>query len=210
MKNLKKYLCAGLCLALAAFMAACSGETEKTPSSSQASSGQPESSAVSSAPSEPEAESSRFVPAPDLIPSTPESSGAEADGFDGEFSQNPIDKQYDEAYSHATSFSMMRQACDEAAKQWKAMVDVAYNAAMGAIPEEDQSALRQEQEQWSAGLNSRIETVRAEAGDDNEGILTASKQIVLIYRDRAMALCRVKYEADGELPEFPGEEEAVG
>lgn len=205
MKNLKKYLCAGLCLALAAAMAGCSGETEKTPSSSL-----PESSAVSAASSEPEAESSRFVPAPDLIPSTPDASGAETGGFEEEFSQNPIDKKYDEDYSYATSFSMMRQACDEAAKRWETMVETAYNAAMEATPEEERYLVRQEQEQWRLELDDRIDTIRAEAGEDNEGILTAAKQIVLLYRDRAMALCRIKYDADGELPEFPSGGEAVG
>lgn len=205
MKNLRKYLCAGLCLALAATMAACSGETEKTPSSSQA-----ESSAVSVVSSEPEPESSRFVPAPDLIPSTPEASGVESDGFEDEFSQNPIDKKYDEDYSYATSFFMMQQACDEAAGQWEAMVDTAYNAALKAAPEEKRDALRQEQQQWQAELSNRIKNIRAEAGESNEGILTAAKQIVLVYRDRAKELCRIKYEADGELPPFPGEGEAVG
>lgn len=202
MKNLRKYLCAGLCLAFAAAMAACSGET-KTPSSSQS-----ESSAASTIFSEPEAESSRFVPALDLIPSTPDASGAEADSFEAEFSQNPIDKKYDEDYSYATSFSMMRQACDEAAKQWRDMVETAYNAAMEAIPEEERYLVRQEQEQWQLELDDRIDTIRAEAGEDNESILTAAKQIVLLYRERAMELCRIKYETDGSLPEFPSSDSA--
>lgn len=212
MKNLKKYLCAGLCVALAASMAACSGEKE-LPSSSQ-----PESSAVSTVSSEPEPESSHFVPAPDLIPSTPApsvstGSGVEVSGFEEEFSQNPIDKKYDDDYARATSFSMMRQACDSAAANWKVMVDVAYDAAYEATPEDGRAELQEEQEAWKMELDSTIRQIKEEAGDDNEGALSAGKEIVLLYRERAMELCRIKYDADGTLPEFPTVEEtgsAVG
>ncbi len=195
MKVFQKLLCAWLCLALAVFLAACDGKTE-TPSSSSL----PESSAASSEPSVPEPESSRFVPADDLIPS---SAATEEDPFLLAFSQNPIDKQYDKDYSLATSFSMMRQTCDEAARRWKNMADIAYQAALQAAPEEDRAALEQEQDEWLNELDGRIESIRSEAGDSNEGILSSAKQVVLLYRERAMALCRVKYEADGSLPEFP-------
>ena len=72
-----------------------------------------------------------FVPAEDLIPTptpAPESTEPAPDdgGFEEAFSQNPIDKAYDEDYRRAMSFSMMRQACDTAARRWREMADIAY------------------------------------------------------------------------------------
>ncbi|WP_369298522.1 hypothetical protein [uncultured Neglectibacter sp.] len=186
-------LCLALCLV--AGFAACQQQNEDNTSTSLP----PEenSSAVSATP---EPESSHFVPAPDLI-STP--SGIEEGTFEYAFSQNPIDKKYDADYSLASSLSMMRQACNQAARNWKNMVDVAYAAALEVTPEDDQSALVQQQTEWEMDLDSRIEEIREEAGDSNEGILTSARQVVLLYRDRAMTLCRIKYEADGALPDFP-------
>ena len=195
-------LCLALCLAIC--LIGCE-ETKETNTSI------PEESSeiVSSEPeSEPE-DSSHFVPMPDLI-STPDNI---AEGsFEDLFSQNPIDKKYDSDYSFATSFSTMRQACDVAARNWKNMVDVAYQAAMEVTPEEEQGALKQEQTQWEINLETEIEDIRAEAGDTNDGILASSKEVVLLYRSRAMELCKIKFDADGTLPEFldPNSGDAVG
>ena len=192
---MKKFFLVFMALCLAFSMAACE-ETEETSTSV------PEESSeiVSSEPvSEPE-ESSHFVPAPDLI-STPDN--VEEGSFEDLFSQNPIDKKYDSDYSLAMSFSMLRQACDVAARNWKNMVDAAYQAAMEAIPESEQSTLKQEQNEWEMSLDAQIDAIREEAGeDDTNGVLSAAKQVVLLYRERAKELCRIKFEADGTMPEF--------
>lgn len=203
MKIMKKIFCILLCLALCAGLAAC--EKEEPVSS------QPESSApstVSSQP-EPEPESSRFVPAPDLIPS----SDVGEDPFEDAFSQNPIDKKYDEAYNLASSFSMMRQACNEAAGNWEAMVKVAFRSALEVTLAEEKDALQAEQDDWEAGLDTLFDEIQEAAGEGNEGVLTAAREIVLVYRERAKVLCKIKYKADGVLPEFPdpdAEVSAVG
>lgn len=185
-------------------MAAC--ETEQVSSlesSSQPSSAPSSSMAESSAP-----ESSEFVPAEDLIPSEAPVSGAE--DFQALFSQNPIDKQYDADYEVAASFAMMRQACDTAAKSWKNMIDVAYQSALEAASGEQRTRLQEEQSEWAQSIDEEIEQLRADAGDTNEGILESSRQIVLLYRQRAMELCRVKYDIDGELPPFESAPEDDG
>ncbi len=198
----KKWLSAALCLTLAAGLAACSKEPE-VPSSSEPISSQ----AVSSEPVSSEPESSWFVPAPDLIPDGP---GEGAEGFEAAFSQNPIDKAYDAAYEEATTFSMMRRACDDAAASWKAMVKTAYQAAAQTMSEEEQTTLRQEQDSWDHDLNRKITEIEEKAGDGNQGILEAARQTVLLYRQRVKELCQIKYEADGELPEFPGSSGEAG
>lgn len=197
---MKKYIFAIACAALAITLAGCTNE--KTPSSEM-----PESSAVSEISSAPvEEESSTFIPADDLISTAPGVIAGETEGFDYEFSQNPIDKQYNDDYAVAASFSMMRQACGDAIRRWETMIDNAYEAAVAATPEDEQYLVIQEHEQWLQELDGRLDTIRSEASDDNEGILSAEKQIVLLYREHAMELCKIKYDIDGTLPDFPDED----
>ncbi len=194
MKLYQKLLYAGLCLCLLCGLCAC--EQEKEESSSRPESSQISSIAVSS---EAEPESSRFVPAEDLIPDPPE----EGDPFEDEFSQNPIDKKYDSDYSLASSFSMMRQACNEAARNWRGMVDTAFRTVLQSTPAEEKDALQAEQDRWEEELDGRIEAIRKEAGDGNEGELTAARAVVLLYRDRARELCKIEFDRSGKLPDFP-------
>lgn len=190
----KRWLSAALCAAMILNLAAC--EQKETPSGVSSQVPAPSSSAPeSSAP-----ESSEFVPSEDLIPSEAPSSGAE--DFQTAFSQNPIDKQYDDDYAVASSFSMMREACDTAAKSWKNMIDTAFRAALDTLTGDDRTALQDEQNQWADELDQKVEQLRADAGDTNDGILESSRQIVLLYRERAMELCKVVYDATGELPAF--------
>lgn len=202
MKNLKKYLFAALCLTAAISLAACGSETDDiTESSSQV-----ESSAVSAVSSQPEV-SSTFIPADDLISTAPEVTDGATEGFEYEFSQNIIDKQYDEDYSMATSYSMMRQACGDATDRWENMIEIAYAAAVEATPEDEQHTVIEQHQQWLAELDDKLDEIHKNAGDDNEGILTAEKEIVLLYREHAKELCKIKYDIDGTLPDFPTDEE---
>ena len=187
--------CAGLCAAMVFSLAACADTENSSLVSSQAPSTPSSSAPVSSAP-----ESSEFVPAEDLIPSEEPTSGTE--DFETAFSQNPIDQKYDDDYAIASSFSMMRQACDTAAKSWKNMIDTAFRAAMDNLSGEERTKLQDEQDLWAEELDGKIEQIRAEAPDTNEGVLDSSRQVVLLYRERAKALCKVVYDSTGELPAF--------
>lgn len=202
---LRSLVSIALCLTLAAACWACEKQPEVESSSAPVSSAVSTPSPESSAPSS-QGESSWFTPAEDLIPSSPEEGSS---GFEADFSQNPIDRKYDEDYSMATSFSMMRQACDEAASSWASMVDIAYDAALDVLSGDARTALQQEQDVWEQNLDAALDEIRSQAGEGNEGILTAARQIVLFYRQRAMELCKIKYDVNGELPPFPGEGEAV-
>lgn len=201
MKNFKKYFFAALCICLAVNMTGCTGEKDSESSSHI------ESSAVSSTVSSETEESSAFVPADDLISTVSDVIEGNTEGFEYEFSQNPIDKQYDEDYSLATSFSMMRQACGDASKRWQNMIDIAYHAAVDALPENEQHTVIESHDKWREELDSKLDEIRDNAGDDNEGILAAEKEIVLLYREHAKELCKIKYDADGTLPDFPSGEE---
>lgn len=203
MNQKNKWAAAALCLLLAAGLTACNGEdTPSSDVSSQVSqvSSQP-SSLLEDASSE---ESSEFVPADDLIPSEAPVSGLE--DFQSVFSQNPIDKQYDDDYNRAASFSTMLQACNDASSRWERMVDVAYRAAIEVTQGEARTTLQNEQNAWSDSVDGEVEKIRLECGDSAEGTLTSARKIVLFYRQRVMDLCQIKYEADGQLPQFPSED----
>lgn len=191
--NFKKILCVFLSTALIFTLAAC----EQTEPVSSEVSETPESSVVSEVS---EVESTPFVPATDLIPNSeiPEESA----DFYAVFSQNPIDRQYDADYAAATSFGMMRIACEDALGRWDAMIDIAYTAALDCLQGTENGELQQEQSLWDTKAEDEAENIRAGYGDTNEGILKAEKEIVLLYRSRAMELCEIVYDATGELPSF--------
>ena len=192
----KALACAALCAGLVLSMAAC----ENTENSSLVSSEAP-SAPSSSAPASSMPESSESAPSSDG-PVSSESPSTGAEDFEAAFSQNPIDQKFDDDYSVASSFTMMRKACDTAAKSWKNMIDTSYREALETVSGEERTKLQEEQDQWADELDGKIEQLRADAGDSDEGVLESSRQIVQLYRERAMALCKAVYEATGELPAF--------
>lgn len=194
MKTAKRLFTVLGALALVLSLAAC--EKESGPESTAL----PESSAVSTAPTpQPEPESSWFIPADDLIPDGVEEG---TEGFEGLFSQNPIDKKYDADYARAMSFSPMLQACDEATASWEKMMDTAFQAALDTLSGQERDSLQEDQDIWERNAAQQTETAESEAGSDNTAILTAAKEKVLLYRERAKELCQIVYEASGAMPEF--------
>lgn len=171
---------AALAGALALGLTAC-GE-EKTVSSSAASA--PVSSAAEATPT-PEPESS--LPVGD---------------FDTEFEENPIDQQYQESLSLATSYTIMQQACDEAAANWKRMIDVAYDTAQRALSGEDLEQVQAEQEQWESELDGKVDALRALSGDSPDSAISTAQEIVGLYRQRARELCQACYQVTGQMPDF--------
>lgn len=198
MNSWKKSFCVGLCLALSASLAACSQEEDAASGSSLPST--PTPSAVSSTLESEGPESSQFIPSEDLIPSQPAEEGEEA--FHELFSQNPIDQKYNADYAAAVSFSMMRQACDEAAESWKAMALTAYQKAASTVSGDELSQLQSRQDLWERETEQQVSKLREDAGSDPGAMLNAARQIVLLYRGRAEELSKIVYSATGGLPSF--------
>ena len=208
---MKRLLCALLALLLClGMLAACEGQPKPapTPEPTVAPTPNPEPTAAPT----PEPEATPFIPSSDIIPTDPEVETQlirDPASFEAVFSQNPIDKQYDQDYSQAVSFSMIRMACDSAAKRWKTMVETTYQADLELITDTGENAtLREEQAEWEEICENRIQIIRDEADDSNEVLLSAARAIVLVYRDRAKELCQIYFDATGALPEFPAEEAA--
>ncbi|MCH5353237.1 MAG: hypothetical protein J1E06_07210, partial [Acutalibacter sp.] len=82
--------------------------------------------------------------------------------------------------------------------------------ALAATPESGKVALQKDQTDWEIALDGRIDAIREKADDSNDGILASSKEIVLLYRERAMELCKIKFDLDGTLPEFIDPEKDSG
>lgn len=192
---MKRILACLLCLALCLALAACQDQEEPSPSQ--------EESSASAAPTQepaPTPSPTPFVPAADLIPAET----AEPGTFAYAFSQNPIDKLYDAEYALATSARMMQAACENAAANWQQMVEDSYAAALSAVSASQTASLREEQAAWLQSAEAREITAAANLDpDDDEAILSAAKERVLLYRGRAKELCQLVYDATGSLPDFP-------
>ncbi len=193
---------AALAGALALGLTAC-GE-EKTVSSSAASA--PVSSAAEATPTpEPTPEPTPKptpTPAPTATPTPEPESSLPVGDFDTEFEENPIDQQYQESLSLATSYTIMQQACDQAAANWKRMIDVAYDTAQRALSGEDLEQVQAEQEQWEAELDGKVDALRALSGDSPDSAITTAQEIVGLYRQRARELCQACYQVTGQMPDF--------
>ncbi len=205
---MKPLLCALLALSLCLGLGACQEQPKPAPSSSSSEAEATPTPTPAPTPT-PEPASSIFIPAPDLISLDPETQTKiyqEPDSFEAQFSQNPIDKQYDEDYSRASSFSMILMACDDAARRWKTMTESAYQACLTVLEQAEQAALREQQAQRQLDLEAAVQVLRQ--GDDgtNESKVSIARQTVLLYRDWAKALCETYFNAAGKLPEFPDSE----
>lgn len=138
------------------------------------------------------------MPGEALIPKIEEGSQE----FQEQFAGNPIDAKLEEDSLTAGSHSAMKRAGDTAAKSWKAMVDIAFDAAKQATPQEDQEALEGEQEEWTASMEAQLETLQAAAQDGPDAAVKSTLELVTLYRERAAALCWTAFEETGTMPDF--------
>lgn len=120
-------------------------------------------------------------------------------GFEDVFAANPIDAWMTDALDDASSTSAILKTYDTAGKYWKAMVPIAYSAAMDVVAEDDRVQLEQDQKTWEETVDGIIETIREENTEDK---LTASRLIQERYRFTAEALCEIYFAGTGELPDF--------
>lgn len=156
-------------------------ETESIQTPSEGSSSVPESSVAASQDPEP-------TEAP-----------ANTADFEEAFAANPIDAWMTDALEDASSTSAILKAYDTAGRYWKAMIPIAYSAAMDVLAYDDRVQLEQDQKTWEETIDGMIETIREENTEDK---LTASRLIQERYRFTAEALCEIYFAGTGELPDF--------
>ena len=108
----------------------------------------------------------------------------------------------------ASSSGLVLQAYNQAASLWQQLIQTAYEQAGEVLSTDSYALVQQEQGDWEAGLDPELQNIRAQHGEDE---MSAAKDIVNYYKDRAKALCQAVYDATGQLPEFPStSQEGVG
>ena len=140
--------------------------------------------------SEEENEDSSMLPAPEIG----------SDAFVEDFMNNPIDAQYVEEMEYAASVSAMIYACNTAAESWKDQIDAVYMQILDAADAELAGEIKAEQEEWLSAQNNELKEIRETVeSDDVMASVTVAENIMLYYRSRAIDLCAVLYELDGQL-----------
>lgn len=119
--------------------------------------------------------------------------------FEEAFASNPIDAWMTDALESASSTSAILKAYDTGGRYWKAMIPIAYSAALDVVADDDRTQLEQDHKIWEDTVDDIVETIREKNSEDK---LSASRLIQERYRFTAEALCEIYFAGTGELPDF--------
>lgn len=123
-----------------------------------------------------------------------------SDAFVQEFMTNPIDAQYDEEMDLAASGADMIDACNNAIESWKKQIDSVYMHILNSADEEKAAEIKNSQEEWINRQNDQLREIRDNVDtEDAMAAVTAAENIMLYYRSRAIDLCAVLYELEGQI-----------
>ncbi len=192
-----------LSVLLCALLCACAGtsQTSESPSTSPSPSpsmtGAPEPTPRPESESSPEEEAGVSENHSGMLPA-PEVGSRE---FVEEFLLNPIDAQFEEGMSLASSVAEMLEVCTDVSEKWNAQIDSMYTqlVAEDADPEVAER-ITESQAKWLSEQEDALAEIR-EAVDENDSMspLSAAENVMLYYRARAIELCAEFYAQTGSL-----------
>lgn len=207
-----KLLAGVLSAALLLSLAACSS----APASSTAATPAPEATSAPEATAAPETDAPTPTPAPegeagDPTP-TPAPEGEAAHSavlpapetgtaaFAEAFIANPIDAKYAADLETAGSVAQMVAACNTAAESWQEQIDSVYTQLLDRADAAVVEKTKEEQSHWVNEQSAALEAIRSDVDEeDSMAALTVAKNLMLYYRERAIALSAALYEVDGAL-----------
>ena len=216
MKNsvIKKLICMVCGAAVIFSLAACSqtsSSAEPTPAPEVTAAPEvtpaPEGADTEATPApEGEGESGTPTPAPEgdesadthtsVLPA-PESGSEE---FRKAFEENPIDAQYAADLELASSVAAIVAASNTASESWQEQIDSVYTQILERGDDETVEQVKEEQSHWVNEQSDALQEIRnAVSKDDSMAAVTVAENIMLYYRTRAIDLCAVLYEIDGQL-----------
>ena len=216
MKNsvIKKLICMVCGAAVIFSLAACSqtsSSAEPTPAPEVTAAPEvtpaPEGADAEATPApEGEGESGTPTPAPEgdesadahtsVLPA-PESGSEE---FRKAFEENPIDAQYAADLELASSVAAIVAASNTASESWQEQIDSVYTQILERGDDETVEQVKEEQSHWVNEQSDALQEIRnAVSEDDSMAAVTVAENIMLYYRTRAIDLCAVLYEIDGQL-----------
>ena len=216
MKNsvIKKLICMVCGAAVIFSLAACSqtsSSAEPTPAPEVTAAPEvtpaPEGADAEATPApEGEGESGTPTPAPEgdesadthtsVLPA-PESGSEE---FRKAFEENPIDAQYAADLELASSVAAIVAASNTASQSWQEQIDSVYTQILERGVDATVEQVKEEQSHWVNEQSDALQEIRdAVSEDDSMAAVTVAENIMLYYRTRAIDLCAVLYEIDGQL-----------
>lgn len=198
---IKKWICMVCGAAVIFSLAACSqtsSSAEPTPA--------PEVTAAPEVTPAPEGADAEATPAPEgdesadthtsVLPA-PESGSEE---FRKAFEENPIDAQYAADLELASSVAAIVAASNTASESWQEQIDSVYTQILERGDDETVEQVKEEQSHWVNEQSDALQEIRnAVSEDDSMAAVTVAENIMLYYRTRAIDLCAVLYEIDGQL-----------
>lgn len=203
MKNsvIKKLICMVCGAAVIFSLAACS-QTSSSAKPTPA----PEVTAAPEVTPAPEGADAEATPAPEgdessdthtsVLPA-PESGSEE---FRKAFEENPIDAQYAADLELASSVAAIVAASNTASESWQEQIDSVYTQILERGDDETVEQVKEEQSHWVNEQSDALQEIRnAVSEDDSMAAVTVAENIMLYYRTRAIDLCAVLYEIDGQL-----------
>lgn len=208
MKILYKRILSALCCAMLIFsMTACSG-TEQAAKATPTPAPETDISEVTPTPA-PETENPEATPTPapegqeseeeahqSVLPAPENGSEAFRTAFEG----NPIDIQYAEDMEFAASVNGIVSACTAAAESWQAQIDSVYTQILERGDSSTVETVKAEQAKWMESQSDELQAIRDSISEDDPlAAVTVAQGIMLYYRTRAIDLCAVLYEIDGQL-----------
>lgn len=123
-----------------------------------------------------------------------------SDDFRTAFEENPIDAQYAEDLELAASMATIIAASNTASESWQAQIDSVYKQILERGDEETVEQAKEAQSHWVNEQSDALKAIRdAVSEDDAMAAVTVAENIMLYYRTRAIDLCAVLYEIDGQL-----------
>lgn len=148
------------------------------------------------------------IPAEDMpndVSLTPPHSSAPATSsadFNAVFSQNPIDKAYNQQSKTAESTRQMVELAEKFITIWDAEVDSAYQRLLAYLDADGKEKLKKQQEQWQGGLEKAIQKIYDDAAADSDGTIAqvaASSGVMEYYKKRAIELYLRLFEFEPNL-----------
>ena len=199
MKNsvIKKWICMVCGAAVIFSLAACSqtsSSAEPTPA--------PEVTAAPEVTPAPEGADAEATPAPEgegeSDTPTPAPEGDES--ADTHTSVLPAPESGSEEFRKAFEENPIVAASNTASESWQEQIDSVYTQILERGDDETVEQVKEEQSHWVNEQSDALQEIRdAVDEDDSMAAVTVAENIMLYYRTRAIDLCAVLYEIDGQL-----------
>lgn len=130
------------------------------------------------------------LPAPEI--------GSEA--FRIAFETNPVDAQYAQDMELAASVNGIVDACTTASENWKSQIDSVYAQILERGDAETVKKVKAEQEEWVEKQSDELQRLRNSVSEEDPlAPVSVGQSIMLYYRTRAIDLCAILFEIDGQL-----------